>query len=432
MRRFVLLLVLLAAACDAPELFKPSSPAGGAGSGAGPISNSPAKFENVGTLGAWTRARALDDQGDVVGESSPSTYGAYPILSQNGAIQQLEMFGTAADAPMSGGAGAINAHATIAGIAGTNGLWYVTVWDSGGGRPAQQTAIPASPAADVVKINDAGAVLAWWQNTNGRPQAILVTNGAVQSLGSLSSIGWTDATDLNRTGQVVGRSAVVYEPAPDSVPDATIDTNSAWFVHHPFLWDGAMHDLGVFGRGTHCERSHPCASGMALAINSAGDVVGYSEDSALVQRPFLWRNGVLQDIGVFPGQPAVARAINDRGQIAGDGNGVAFLWENGATQILGSLGGGYTEVTGMNAAGDVVGTALTPSGEQHAFIWTGGRMIDLGLGLADACAARATAVNGRGDVLIAVMRQCFHNLADQRLTNFDYDRPQLAVLWRHP
>jgi len=430
MRRSFYYLAMLGAAagCRAPQLFSPSEPRQ-------PGQSQPTAFQDVGTLGAWTQARGLNDAGDVVGSSSGTQYGDYPILSQNGAIEQLEMFANVAEGAMSGRAGAINQHGTIAGITGTNGLWFVTLWDSGGAR-TRQTAIGSGQAqwADVVTINANGTVLGWWQAAPDRVHAVVVRNGSVQTIGQLSPIAWTEPFGLNGSGQAVGRSAWAYVPPSDTIPDAPTDSVSQWVIHHPFVWSAAAgtRDLGVFGRTTGCTRTVRCANGVAVAIDDAGDVVGWSEDSALVPRPFLWRAGAMRELAVFPGKAAYARAINASGVIAGDGNGVAFTWTNGTIRNLGSLGGGYTEVTAINDAGDVAGTALTPSGEQHAFVYTGGRMIDLGLALPGACAAKATAINARGDVLIAVMRQCFKRLEDPRLTDFSFVRPQLAVVWRNP
>ncbi len=66
---------------------------------------------------------------------------------------------------------------------------------------------------------------------------------------------------------------------------------------------------------------------------------------------------------------------------------------------LGSLGGGGTIVAGINDAGQIVGGSNTPDGVQHPFLYSGGRMIDLGIP-AGVPEATAVAINARGDVLI--------------------------------
>jgi probable HAF family extracellular repeat protein len=178
---------------------------------------------------------------------------------------------------------------------------------------------------------------------------------------------------------------------------------------HPFLWeDGVIRDLGVLGRSECPDPTEHCdaADGEALDINDAGAVVGRSSDSTRRMRPFLWENGRMQDLGVFPGPWTEAVLINDRGDIAGHywssdfTTKGAFYWHGGAALDLGSLGS-HTTVVAMNNGGEIVGSSGNPAlgGGSHAFVWRGGRLYDLGVGPRGGDFSEAVAINERGDVI---------------------------------
>jgi len=117
------------------------------------------------------------------------------------------------------------------------------------------------------------------------------------------------------------------------------------------------------------------------------------------------------DLGTLGGEESEsgAAAINDAGQVVGDTDVTgpfvdghpphhAFVWTGGKMTDLGTLGGPNSSATGINARGQIVGVSDTAiSGEAHAFLYDGGRMTDLGtLG---GKKSEAYGINAAGDVV---------------------------------
>ncbi len=81
---------------------------------------------------------------------------------------------------------------------------------------------------------------------------------------------------------------------------------------------------------------------------------------------------------------SAGHGINDAGQVTGDstiGNGIgiihAFVYSGGTMIDLRTLGGTYSSGDSINNAGQVVGASTLANGDTHAFVYTSGKMYDL-------------------------------------------------------
>jgi probable HAF family extracellular repeat protein len=191
-------------------------------------------------------------------------------------------------------------------------------------------------------INSIGDVVGWSSGSHGiRPFVYTNMRGIIELPGLKPTSGGL-ARDINDQGTVVGQS----------------DT-------HAVLWDaqGAILDLGTLG-----------GEAEALAINSAGHVVGwsYTDGSFFRIHGFLYTpvTGMVDITG--DAQPGFAYDINDVGQVAGYRNGRAFRWENGQFVELGVLpGDAYSYGFGVNLTGDLTGTSQSATGNrERVFVHT--------------------------------------------------------------
>lgn len=227
---------------------------------------------------------------------------------------------------------------------------------------------------------------------------------------------------MNNAGTLVGFADTL---APDPfAPNCFGDC----FVQHAFEWrNGALTDLGPLPGGS---------SSSTNAINSAGQIVGFSQngliDPVLGIPEFVaavWQGGRGIDLGTFGGGFSIADANNDLQQVVGCAlNDVpdpfapstmdafyglgfeplqlrAFRWQGKRLQDLGTLGGPDACAVWINDLGQITGTSFTNSIVNPAtglptldpFLWENGRMLDLGtLG---GTVGRALMLNNRGQVI---------------------------------
>lgn len=168
---------------------------------------------------------------------------------------------------------------------------------------------------NTVGMNDAGQVVAWYTGliSDGPPTYTIVWHkGCVRKI--INNAHETRPNAINNVGQVVGRFTVAYHPDPDG-------GFVGKYTYHAFQeGPGISRDLGTLP-------NRQDGYSEALAINTAGNIVGWSGSDAYGQRTgaaFLYTRGKMLDLNacLAPGSGwklLRAEAINDRGQIAGTG-----------------------------------------------------------------------------------------------------------------
>lgn len=177
-------------------------------------------------------------------------------------------------------------------------------------------------------------------------------------------------------------------------------------------------DLGTLGG----------AASSAQDINNRGEIVGWSNLADGKRRAFLYRDGVMTDLGTHVGGSfSEATAINDHGQVAGF-SGInaygpqfqefmnGFLWNTGTMEVLHPLycycsfnsRYGTSAVYGINNSGRVAGWTGTLKGEttsrgDHAALWESGTVRSIGApprpGVQEWEYSRAFDINDAGQVV---------------------------------
>lgn len=197
-------------------------------------------------------------------------------------------------------------------------------------------------------------------------------------------------------------------------------------VGAPFDWSGSqpsdrnergqivgtfsVADAGAYLWETGAVRYLPSLTGPpgatdARAINDRGQIAGTSVGVDGLVHPVLWHRGRIVDIGLLPDTTAChvfhQRSLSQAGHVIGtcttaDGATRGFLWHRGRLLDLGDLGGTFVEPAAVNSRGQVVGRATTSDGRTRAFLWHNGHMTDLPI---NAESSRAGDINEAGDII---------------------------------
>jgi probable HAF family extracellular repeat protein len=236
---------------------------------------------DLGTLGGNSFAYELNLRGQVTG--------TYDSAVDNQRHAFLYFRGVMTDLGTLGGSWAygngINERGDVVGNSATgDGLQHAYLWRDGsmtdlgtlGGQRSQANA-----------VNTRGQIVGWAYRSDGSYHAFLSEGGVMTDLGTLG--GWSNASDVNELGQVVGS----YLGATGS---------------RPFAWTGgAMTDPGTLAGGT----------GGANESNLFGTIAGWSSPASGVSRPVIYRGGAITDLGSLGGAEASAYSINDLDQAVG-------------------------------------------------------------------------------------------------------------------
>lgn len=290
---------------------------------------------DLGTLGGtFSGAGDINARGQIVGTSETKFGERRGFLWTSGVMTELKPLGGSES-----GASAINDAGQIAGYSTISGDWpvHAVIWQNGIPRDLGTRASDdhESGAED---INAVGQVVGYsnLEEADDGYSAIRWTGGVPQVMG----FGPGQAYALNAVGHVVGearRFEVFYRHAFLQIGDRAIDLatlgstvsqsaatgiNSYDQViggsqssagYRAVLWEnGRMRNLGTLPGQDHSE---------ARGINDNGQIVGVSGNSA-----FVWYNGVMYSLRNLGAGNSSAIAVNSAGDVVGSSNSHAVRW----------------------------------------------------------------------------------------------------------
>ena len=301
---------------------------------------------------------------------------------------------------------AINARGQIVGRAYTvDGNQHAVFWRESKGSPVELATLGAF-FANANAISDSGLIVGVSAASElSPPHAVLWSNSTSSAIDLGSFGGWSEAHGVNAGGQIVG-----FAEAGGGYPHAAFwaDSNSLVVDLDPLGLASEAHAINasgqIVGNAFRNDTVHaafwPDSSSLAtdlgslggvdsggsdaLAINAAGQIVGWSGTDFGGQHAVFWANSSSPptDLGILAGgYSSFAQAINASGQIVGFASctctfgrhAVIWLDSNSSAVDLNSLvsaesGWELLYAYGINNSGAIVGYGIHNDGLAHAFV----------------------------------------------------------------
>jgi probable HAF family extracellular repeat protein len=262
----------------------------------------------------------------------------------------------------------INAAGDVAGFSipgPDNSTPRATLWRAGGVIDLG-TLNPASPSAlasSATDVNDAGVVVGASETGSTAPNTPVrlafrwTQGGGMVPLPVPAGTRISEADAINASGQIVGH----FQPASGPIRAA--------------MWNGETFiDLGVLPGAVDSR---------AWGINSAAVVVGTSPNEFPAVRAFRWtQSGGMTQLPAIPGSPpggfpSAAYGVNDAGDVVGDmaltaQSNPAILWRGQAPYPLPRLTATLeiAVARAINNVGQIAGSVQPATGPTRAVLWT--------------------------------------------------------------
>ena len=340
------------------------------------------QLTDLGTLGgSFSSGQSLNNRGQIAGYAADAAGDIHAFRWQDGVMSDLGTLAGTNSGFNSFGFG-LNADGAVAGQSDTPTSSDAFLWRQGvmsdlgtlGGQISGGLGINASQQVA------GGSNVTTLDPTNPGAQelhAFLWRHSAMSDLGTLGTGPDSDALAINDPGQVTGWTTINTGNDPEAGgPD-----------YYTFLWQhGVMTNLGALPGGNFSQGN---------ALNNRGQVAGFSE-TALVDPAdadcgnpptfhavyaALWQHGTVSDLPPFSGDPdSLAFGLNNQGQVVGRSGSVchstgAALWQHGTVTDLNTVipaNSGWFLVRGrsINERGQITGDAVSPTGDDHAFLLT--------------------------------------------------------------